>query len=406
MDSMTFEFVKHKENEANKLAHRFHDEDVGRLGPGRSEFMRDYARVLYSSSFRRLQGKMQLLGVDQSQFNRNRLTHSLEVSQIARGLAIQLGLESSEVVETCSLIHDIGNPPYGHAGEKLLHELAADAGGYEGNAQAFRVVRKLEKKHPTFDGLNLTLRTLWGITKYFYSQEENPKKFLYEDDYSFLLSEIESKGIERSKSIDAQIMDIADEIAYAAHDLEDSLSAGLIVIGELVYEFKISEEYSDVAEHFKDIVKNTQRYAQSSNTLGTSEEYSMVFRKELTSRIVNSLMSDIGLVNRGEGEEIGYRSLSNLALGLKKLVFSTVLRKNHIQEYEMRGRKVIKGLFSIYDSDESNPRLELLPPELRARAGKEERKRLVCDYLSGMMDSYAAKEYIKYYGESDYNKLK
>lgn len=405
MDSQTREFVRHKESEANKLNYRFYNEENSRTSETRTEFMRDYARVLYSSSFRRLQGKMQLLGVNETAFNRNRLTHSLEVSQIARGLAIQLGVKNTEVVETCSLIHDIGNPPFGHSGEVILNRLADESGGYEGNAQAFRVVRELEKKHPSFNGLNLTIRTLWGITKYFYSRDQNPKKFLYSEDYSFLLENLDRHSLAKQKSIDMQIMDLSDEIAYAAHDLEDALSSGLIVIGELVYEFKISDDFSDSYEVFKDIVKSTQRYAQKAESLGSSEEYSMVFRKELTSKIVNTLMNDVGLVWKDDCLEIGYKELDNLALGLKKLVFKTVLRKNHIQEYEMRGDKVIKGLFRVYDDPELNRELILLPPELRARGEKECRKRLVCDYISGMMDSYAAQEYIKYYGESSYNKL-
>lgn len=405
MDNETREFVSHKENEANKLDYRFYKEEDARTSETRTEFMRDYARVLYSSSFRRLQGKMQLLGVNNTAFNRNRLTHSLEVSQIARGLAIQLGIKNTEVVETCSLIHDIGNPPFGHSGELTLNRLAYESGGYEGNAQAFRVVRELEKKHPSFNGLNLTLRTLWGITKYFYSRDENPDKFLYSEDYDFLLENLDKYGLAKQKSIDMQIMDLSDEIAYAAHDLEDALSSGLIVIGELVYEFKISDKFSGSYEVFKNIVKSTQRYAQKAGSLGSSEEYSMVFRKELTSKIVNTLMNDVGLVWKNDCLEIGYKELGNLALGLKKLVFKTVLRKNHIQEYEMRGDKVIKGLFHVYDDPELNRELILLPPELRARGEKECRKRLVCDYISGMMDSYAAQEYMKYYGESSYKTL-
>ncbi|MGP8288579.1 deoxyguanosinetriphosphate triphosphohydrolase family protein, partial [Halomonas sp. AOP7-C1-8] len=314
MDSETREFVSHKENEANKLDYRFYKEEDARTSETRTEFMRDYARVLYSSSFRRLQGKMQLLGVNETAFNRNRLTHSLEVSQIARGLAIQLGIKNTEVVETCSLIHDIGNPPFGHSGEVTLNLLVDESGGYEGNAQAFRVVRELEKKHPSFNGLNLTLRTLWGITKYFYSRDQNPKKFLYTEDYSFLLENLDRHGLAKQKSIDMQIMDLSDEIAYAAHDLEDALSSGLIVIGELVYEFKISDKFSGSYEVFKNIVKSTQRYAQKTGSLGSSEEYSMVFRKELTSKIVSTLMKDVGLVWKDGTQQIGYKQLGNLAL--------------------------------------------------------------------------------------------
>jgi dGTPase len=134
---------------------------------------------------------MQLLGINSTNFHRNRLTHSLEVAQIAGSIARYLKLKHPVVVETCSLAHDLGNPPFGHAGERVLNSLALeslDIGGYEGNAQTFRILRHLEKKHFDYAGLNLTLRTLLGVTKYFYRKGENPKKpgkFLYEEDYLF-----------------------------------------------------------------------------------------------------------------------------------------------------------------------------------------------------------------------------
>lgn len=402
VDKIAIEFAKEKEDLANKLDTREFVETNERSDSSeRNSYMRDYARVLYCSSFRRLQGKMQLLAVDEARFNRNRLTHSLEVAQIARGLSTSLKLKDTIVSESCALIHDIGNPPFGHHGEVVLNELTNSYGGYEGNAQAFRIVRKLEKKHPTCPGLNLTGRVLWGITKYFFNRDGNPKKFLYDGDYVFLKNLLDSANIKDTKSIDAQIMDLADEIAYAAHDLEDALSAGLLVIGELIHEFDISAEFKSAGETFTSIVKSVQKYARQSKSLETSEEYSMVFRKELTSRIVNHLVQDIGLVNNDS--ELGYKTHANLALGLKKLIFKTVLRKTHIQEYEIRGEKVLRGLFDVYNDDKFNVKLNLLPAELRNR--KDCKERLVCDYLSGMMDAFAAKEYIKYFGESKYRQL-
>lgn len=129
----------------------------------RDDYQRDYARILYSSSFRRLQGKMQLFEVDPEKFNRNRLTHSLEVAQIARSIASDLELVHPVVVELAALAHDIGNPPFGHSGEKLLNELSEDIGGYEGNAQALRILRKLEKKYAGCSGLNLTYRSCFRL---------------------------------------------------------------------------------------------------------------------------------------------------------------------------------------------------------------------------------------------------
>lgn len=391
-------YAKEQESLISKLEYRVYKHDDGR-SEGRQDLMRDYARVLYSSSFRRLQGKMQLLGVDANKFNRNRLTHSLEVAQIARSIAYSLGLEHTVVTETASLAHDIGNPPFGHYGESVLNELSSECGGYEGNAQAFRILRTLEKKHHAYLGLNLNVRTLMATTKYFFNKQQNSKKFLYDDDYTFLKHELEKNNLNTTKSIDAEIMDLADEIAYAAHDLEDALSFGMISLGEIVYEFSINEEFKDAYPTMARIAKDAQGVAMQASKSGTSEEYAIILKKELTSRIVNILCSDIGLVNGC----LGYKQHAKLAEGLKKLLFKAILRKKDIQLYERRGEQIIRGLFKVYSDEQYNKNNILLPPELRSI--NDCKIRLVTDYISGMMDSYAASEYEKYFGKGSADKF-
>ncbi|CAK1910321.1 Deoxyguanosinetriphosphate triphosphohydrolase-like protein 2 [Vibrio crassostreae] len=397
-DNEVIEYAKEQENIISKLEYRVHEHDDGR-SENRQDLMRDYARVLYSSSFRRLQGKMQLLGVDANKFNRNRLTHSLEVAQIARSIAYDLNLQHTVVAETASLAHDIGNPPFGHYGEVVLNDLSAGCGGYEGNAQAFRILRTLEKKHYAYPGLNLNVRTLMAITKYFFNKQQNSKKFLYDADYDFLKGALESKGVAVTKSIDAEIMDLADEIAYAAHDLEDALSFGMISLGEIVHEFSISDKFKDAYPMMAKIAKDAQNVAMKASRSGTSEEYAIVLKKELTSKIVNTLCSDIGLV----GGCLGYKQHAKLAEGLKKLLFKAILRKKDIQLYERRGEQIIRGLFEVYSDEKYNKDNILLPPELRAI--NDCKTRLVTDYISGMMDSYAAQEYEKYFGKGSADKF-
>ena len=380
------------------------------LEKNRDKYRRDYTRVLYSSSFRRLQGKMQLLGIDHTNFHRNRLTHSLEVAQIAESIATNLGLKNPIVSRTYSLCHDMGNPPFGHAGETILNQLAQDIGGYEGNAQTFRILHRLEKKHYAFSGLNLTLRTLLGVTKYFYKKEENSKKFLYDDDFNFLKQEMKDKQTYLTKSIDAQIMDLADEIAYAAHDLEDAISFGFLSLAEMMHEFDISNQYRSASKNFRKIAYKSRKVAVKANRLDTSEEYSFILRKELTSNIVYELMNDIGLVEYENGsKQLGYKNLSKLSEGLKKLVFKALLRKKDIQLYEKQGERIIRGLFEVYTDSNFNKDLLLLPPELRAIANSQQqnkekykklRKRVIIDYIAGMMDSFAMQEYKKYFGSS------
>ena len=176
-------------------------------------FQRDYTRIIYSSSFRRLQGKMQLLGIRNDQYFRNRLTHSLEVAQIARSIAFSIGYDAKEsyVVEAGALAHDIGNPPFGHAGERKLHELFKDVGGFEGNAQTLRVLTNIERKRPDYRGLNLTYRTLLSVVKYYRRYDGKaiePQKFIYDDDYNLLDNHIRKNGL-KLRTLDVQIVDKA-----------------------------------------------------------------------------------------------------------------------------------------------------------------------------------------------------
>lgn len=174
-----------------QLQNRYYDEKSKRKRLD-GEFQRDYTRILYSSAFRRLQGKMQLFAIQSDQFIRNRLTHSLEVAQIARSIATEIGYTNDiYVVEACALAHDIGNPPFGHAGERHLNKICNDndIGGFEGNAQTFRILTTVEQKRSEFQGLNLTYRTLLGVLKYYnkYDKEGDDKqKFIYNEDYEFV----------------------------------------------------------------------------------------------------------------------------------------------------------------------------------------------------------------------------
>ncbi|WP_411329292.1 deoxyguanosinetriphosphate triphosphohydrolase family protein [Blautia hansenii] len=216
-------------------------------------FQRDYARIMYSSSFRRLQGKMQLLGIKNDQFFRNRLTHSLEVAQIARSIAgvIQYEAGESYIVEAGALAHDLGNPPFGHAGERHLNEVFTDVGGFEGNAQTLRILTNIEKKRPEFRGLNLTYRTMLSVVKYFnkfdiesYKNGQKKQKFIYDEDYNLLKKFIDENDV-KIRTLDVQIVDIADEIAYAAHDLEDGLRVKAFTIDEILHDYKSQYGNSD-----------------------------------------------------------------------------------------------------------------------------------------------------------------
>lgn len=343
-------------------------------------FQRDYARIMYSSSFRRLQGKMQLLGIKNDQFFRNRLTHSLEVAQIARSLAgtIQYDPTESYIVEAGALAHDLGNPPFGHAGEKYLNERFAEIGGFEGNAQTLRILTNIEKKRPDFRGLNLTYRSMLGIVKYFnkfdlekYKLDKKGQKYIYDEDYDLLKKFIDENAI-KVRTLDVQIVDIADEIAYAAHDLEDGLRVKAYTIDEILHEYKAKFGNSDCYNIFEKNVKEAQEKAGYGTNKIDSTQYSKLFRQELASRLINLALNDIDLLpvtdamakktGTLQNEELGFLCYGELVHGLKDIVFKCINHNDEVYHYEQEGKKVLDFLIGLYSNEKM-----YLPPEYRAK---------------------------------------
>ncbi|GAB3787701.1 deoxyguanosinetriphosphate triphosphohydrolase family protein [Spirosoma horti] len=377
--------------------------------PGSIEYFRDdadidYSRVLYSSSCRRLQGKMQLLVPKSQVFYRNRLTHSHEVAQFAKTIAKRLKLKDIITVQTCSLAHDIGNPPFGHAGEIFLSKVCEE-NPYEGNAQTFRILNSLEERHHDFNGLNLTIRTMLGVVKYLKPEFEiinqtnslkikkSNKKFLYAEDYSLVNKWLKEYRISH-KTIDCEIMDLCDEIAYAIHDLEDTLRLNYFTIDELLYEFSIRSEYKVILIEFKKLIVQARQFADKAHAYKTSEEYAILFRKELTSILANAFVRDVDLV---EGK-LGYNNLGPLVAGLKKMTFECIKRQPEIIEYEQLGKHVLTKLYELYTDKSYNRGMVLMPANYRF---PHLWNRKVQDYIGGMMDIYAIQQYEKYFGKLD-----
>jgi len=229
---------------------RFLDEPAKR--PGRTEFMRDRARVIHSAALRRLAAKTQVAVPWENDFQRTRLSHSLECAQIGRELGESLGADP-DLLETACLSHDMGHPPFGHNGEEALAEVAAPCGGFEGNAQSFRLLTRIEAK--TVDGngkslgLNLTRASLDAATKYPWPSSENPRKFgVYDDDVEIFTWMRQGAPAGR-KCIEAQIMDWSDDCAYSVHDLEDAIFAGQVTVKNFDNDFDIL--YKEMVEGYK-----------------------------------------------------------------------------------------------------------------------------------------------------------
>lgn len=415
------DILKTKSEQLRKLPGRWtmNEENLDK-SRNRDDYQRDYGRVLYSSAFRRLQGKMQLLGINSSRYYRNRLTHSLEVAQIARSVCTTLSKKYDGlffwtqsdlfVIETICLSHDLGNPPFGHAGEVKLNQIASEFGGFEGNAQTFRILSELERKFPDICGLNLTNRTMLGVVKYCQVKKDN-EKFLYENDYKKVV-EIKTKhGILDSKTLDCQVMDLADEIAYGAHDLEDSLHQRFIAPYDLIYLFKREKEVKKVLKDYTDddiqlsidtlgkLVNESLNYAYKCSAGDSDDLFETVLRKELCSKIVNLLVLDIDYDVKGD--KLKFIKYECLVVGLKKLLFNAIKNDSEqILMYERIGNKVLAKLYEVYIDDKYNKDNALLSSTYRIFYNDpNEKKRRVVDYISGMMDQYAYEVYEKITGE-------
>lgn len=371
----------------------------------RSVFERDRSRIIHSTAFRRLQGKTQVFELGSSDFFRTRLTHSLEAAQIGKGIALDSnGKADTDLVESACLIHDIGHPPFGHAGEKVLHELMKDNGGFEGNAQNLRIIHRLEAKINQ-GGLNLTLASLDAILKYPWSYSEakkkGKKKFYYDDDVP--LVEWVKTGVAEpgARSVECQIMEWADDIAYSTHDLEDGLKSGMISYGRIMsHQDEIRKEVEaeglewDQAA-WESILGDIQELSKQDNSFQAK-----VRRKEMISKLVGDFIHGITWKQRSDYEKFPSRyryemcwnpSVQIKCAMLKKLVWITIINDQRVAILEKKSSHIITTIFE--ELNDEGWRSKLLPPDFREMLAKNDSHRVVADYIAGMTDAHALKIY-------------
>lgn len=388
----------------------------------RSEFERDRARIIHSAAFRRLQGKTQVFGVYEGDFFRTRLTHSLEVAQIAKGIALTLGADS-DLVEAVCLAHDLGHPPFGHTGEHTLHDLMRSHGGFEGNAQTFRILTRLEHKHAAYAGLNLTYQTLDGVLKYktcidaaTLAAAGGPVKGFYASDRALVATVVSYTGSGSERSFECQIMDVADDIAYSVHDLEDSLKAGLITVADFrrVPPQRVVRDVnaklaagghtvSDETIHIE-FVRIADRLEQLERTAGRAA------RKMLTRDLIHEFASAVTVQPDGR---IDAAFPSRLRIEVLKAFESyKVIYNPRVTTLGHKGKEVLRRLFAVLDQGQES--IGLFPEDHgedyeRALIDGDEtaRKRVICDFLAGMTDSYAMRFYSRLFvpGEGSFYEM-
>jgi dGTPase len=358
----------------------------GRLYPEaesttRTSFQRDRDRVIHSTAFRRLKHKTQVFVYHEGDHYRTRLTHSLEVAQIARSVCRTLALDE-DLGEALALAHDLGHPPFGHAGEEALDECMAAYGGFDHNAQALRVVTTLERKYAEFDGLNLTWETLEGLVKHngpLAGASPLPETIVaYNARHDLELGTFPGP--------EAQIAALSDDIAYNNHDIDDGLRAGLFDIDDLAPLPLVGPVFAEVKS----------RYPQIERARLIHEAV-----RRVIDRMVNDLLAETGrrLAEarpgavrdiRGLGRAIAAFSPEMAAhnTALKAFLFERMYRHKRVNEMTEKAKRVVKALFRVYMDDP-----ESLPPEWRDAAREARTKaRHVADYIAGMTDRFALDE--------------
>ena len=360
---------------------REYKEEIPKL---RTEFQRDRERIIHSTAFRRLEYKTQVFVNHEGDMYRTRLTHTIEVAQISRAASRALML-NEDLTEAISLAHDLGHTPFGHAGQDILNKCMKDFGGFEHNIQSLRVIEKLENKYASFSGLNLCFETREGILK-------KCSKTRAKD-----LGEVGRRFIDKKQSsLEAQLTNVCDEIAYNNHDIQDGVKAKKIFIEQL-------ETLPIFSNQMKIVLK---KYPKLSGSKIINETVRLIINLLINDLISNS---NENIINKEIINSDDVRNCDSLAIGfsdeikilnmeLKKFLYSNLYKHPDVIKMTDQANLVIENLFSAYMND-----MKLIPNDyiqynlLKINSGFKER--VICDYIAGMTDRFAQLEYTKIFNE-------
>ena len=352
----------------------------------RTPFARDRDRIIHATSFRRLKEKTQVFVAHEGDHFRTRLTHSLEVAQIARSLAGALGLDA-DLAETIALAHDLGHPPFGHAGEDELERQMERFGGFDHNVQTFRVVTRLERRYPRFEGLNLTWETLEGVIKHNGPVEQKLAKpswraiAEFDADYGLRLS--------TWASAEAQIAALSDDIAYNNHDVDDGVQAGLFHLKELLDVPLIGPILHGVFHEFPDIDPGIQRLEAVRRMIGAmvDDVIAETGRRAQAGNVASP--EDVRML--GHALVAFSRDMIEDLAQLRAFLMERMYRHWRVNRTRSQARRILAEMFQLFLAEP-----DVLPTEWFARSQNRDeagQARVVCDYIAGMTDRFAIEEH-------------
>lgn len=340
--------------------------------PTRTPYQRDRDRIVHCRAFRRLEYKTQVFIIHEGDHYRTRLTHTMEVAMISRSIARALRL-NEDLTEAIALAHDVGHPPFGHSGEKALQELMEEYGGFEHNLQSLRIVEELETKYPIFHGLNLTWEVREGISKH-KSTYDKPIQGRFEPT--------------KQATLEAQIVNVADEIAYNTHDLDDGLESGFITYNDLKDIAVWQDAYKEICKKYPKTSDEIKRYYTIRSLIDQQVTETLNYTRE---NIKEHNINSVDDVRNAPGEILSFSpELKKKNELLKEFLYNNLYTHYHVNRMNHKAYMVLKELFKTYVN---NPKL--LAPSTRAKLKQYPLERVVCDYIAGMTDRYAFGEHKK-----------
>ena len=356
----------------------------------RSPFQRDRDRIIHSSAFRRLKEKTQVFVAHEGDDYRTRLTHSLEVAQIARTLARALMVDE-DLAEATSLAHDLGHPPFGHSGEDALAEMMKAYGGFDHNAQTLRVITKLENRYPDYEGLNLTWETVEGVVKHngpLMAKDGNPAIL----PWGFTAYEgWEELELWTHSSVEAQIAALSDDIAYNNHDIDDGLNSGLLTIAQLMDVPLVGEVFHRCRQRHPDIPQKILIHEAVRDMIGLMVGDVL---EETRRRLEMSGVDSADEVRALEYPVVAFSDDMTESLAeLRRFLYANMYRQYKVKRMKEKGKRVVREIFECFLNDP-----DLLPTSLQVGidgAKGEKTARVVCDYIAGMTDRLAIEEHTK-----------